>query len=320
MIIFEHLLEDHLFSLHKSLEDKIYRHDNYEAFYVHDPKMRHIHKACVKDRVIHHLVSKKLEEIFDPTFYAHSYSCRKDKGTHKAVRAFIAFARKASKNNVSKLFVLKCDIRKFFASVDHNVLFRILSQKIHDADFLWLLNEIIESFQSNSSICKGMPIGNLTSQVFANIYMNPLDQYIKHQLKEKYYIRYADDFVIFSGNKKHLKEILFKIDFFLLDELKLFLHPNKINIRDYYQGIDFLGYIIFPHFVIPRTKTKQRMLRKLSERSKFVDEGKISLDILRQTLQSYLGYLSHCNSFKLSQEVKKQLKKYFLFDRFCLFH
>jgi RNA-directed DNA polymerase len=305
--LFERSLEDNLFSLYKSLRNKTYKHGRYEAFYVRDPKVRHIHKAAVKDRVVHHLLSKVLEQIFEPTFYAHSYSCRRNKGTHKALRTFVSLARKASKNNTSKLFVLKCDIKKFFASVDHEVLMQTLACKIQDNDFLWLLGEIIASFQIENGIQKGMPIGNLTSQLFANIYMNPLDQYVKHELKVDYYIRYADDFVILSDDKSYLRNLITKIEKFLKEEIKLSLHPNKVSMRDYYLGVDFLGYVIFPNFILPRTKTKRRMIRKISKRIQLYRQQKISGELLNQTIQSYLGYLSHANSYKLSQEIKNNL-------------
>lgn len=302
--LFERSLEDNLFTLYKSLKNKTYKHGGYEEFYVHDPKIRHIHKATVKDRVVHHLVSKMLEQIFEPTFYAHSYSCRKDKGTHRAIKAFALFTRRASKNNTSRLFVLKCDIKKFFASVDHEVLMQILALKIQDKDFLWLLDEIITSFQAENGVYKGMPIGNLTSQLFANIYMNPLDQFIKHELKVSYYIRYADDFAILSNDKLYLEDLIVKIEKFLKSNLKLFLHPNKVTIRDYYLGVDFLGYVVFPNFILPRTKTKRRMIRKISERIQLYRQQKLTSKLLSQTIQSYLGYLSHADSYKLSQEIK----------------
>jgi len=303
--VFERRLEDNIFSLHQSLSDKAYKHGSYEEFYVRDPKIRHIHKACVNDRVVHHLVSQALEEIFDPTFYAHSYSCRKGKGTHKAVIAFTKLARKASKNNSSHLFVLKCDVKKFFANVDHYVLLELLKRRIPDEDFLWLLQQVISSFKTENDP-KGMPIGNLTSQLFANIYLDPLDQYIKHELKVKYYVRYADDFVIMADNQTYLEETLSKIKIFLTEQLKLTLHPNKISIRDYYLGTDFLGYVIFPKFILPRTKTKRRLLRKLRERAKLIKDGAVPLETFDQAMNSYLGYLSHCNSYRLAQEVKNQ--------------
>lgn len=305
--LFERDLEDNLFALHKSLEDRTYKHGDYKSFYVRDPKVRHIHKACVKDRVVHHLVSKVLEEIFEPTFYAHSYSCRKEKGTHKAVNAFVKLSRKASKNNTSRLFVLKCDVKKFFASIDHQVLLKILNSTIQDDEFLWLLQEIVYSFKTETGNNHGMPIGNLTSQLFANIYMNPLDQYMKHELKVQYYIRYADDFVILSSDKEYLHDLLPKIEKFLQNNLRLSLHPNKVSINNYYLGVDFLGYVIFPNFILPRTKTKRRLLKKVYKRVQLVKQGKISVEKLDETVQSYLGYLSHANSFSFAQKLKNQI-------------
>lgn len=306
VVTFGRFLEDNLFDLQRDLKNKTYKHGSYKSFYIRDPKVRHISKASVKDRVVHHLVSNILEDIFDRTFYAHSYSCRKNKGTHKAVEAFIKMSRAASKNNTSPLYALKCDIKKFFASVDHQILYRQLDRKIMDDDFLWLLKGIIESFDTDS-MPKGMPIGNLTSQHFANIYMNDFDQYMKHTLKVKNYIRYADDFIILANNKKYLEEILVKITEFLEISLKLTLHPDKVIVRDYYLGVDFLGYVIFPNFVVPRTKTKKRLFKKIYKKVQLYKANKISEETLNQSVQSYMGYLSHANTYKLTQQLKNQI-------------
>lgn len=309
--LFERHLEDNLFMLHQDLKEKTYKSGAYQSFYVRDPKIRHIHKAVVRDRVVHHLVSKLLEKVFEPTFYTHSYSCRKEKGTHKAIQTLIKMARKASKNNTSSLFALKCDVKKFFASVDHEILLELVCKKVKDPNLCWLLGGIIASFQSEFTINplspKGMPIGNLTSQLFANIYMDPLDQFIKHELKVKYYLRYADDFVILSDSKDQLEKLRPLIEEFLRSNLKFSLHPDKVIIRDYYLGIDFLGYIVFPHFVLPRTKTKRRIFKKVHQKVQLVKSQKLTPEQLNQTIQSYLGYLSHCNAFKLSQDLKNKV-------------
>lgn len=306
--LFERYLENNLFKLYGELKNKTYRHGGYKSFYVRDPKLRHIHKALVRDRIVHHLVSKILEDIFDPTFYIHSYSCRKNMGTHKGVTTLVRLTRKVSKNNTSPLFILKCDVKKFFANVDHNVLLNILKTKIKDPDFMWLLTEIIVSFSTTEGplFPFGMPIGNLTSQLFANIYLDPLDQFMKQDLKVQNYIRYADDFVVLSSDRNYLEKLVAKIISFLEKELRLSLHPNKISIRDYYLGIDFLGYIVFPHYLLPRTKTKRRLLRRIYQTIKKVKKNKLEDEIINQTLNSYLGYLSHANSFKFSQELKNK--------------
>ena len=293
--LFERNLEDNLFGLYKSLKDKTYKHGTYQSFYVNDPKQRHIHKANVSDRVVHHLLYTFLYKLFDKTFIYDSYSCRLNKGTHKGVKRLEEFTRQVSKNYTRPCFALKCDIKKFFASVDHIILLSLLKKKIYDEDIVWLLEQIISSFHSEQGLSKGMPLGNLTSQVFANIYLNELDQFVKHNLKVKHYIRYADDFLILSSYKGALQRSLVTIREFVKNNLILELHPNKIIFRKLEWGIDFLGYVVLPYYIVPRTKTKRRIFKKLKE--------KIGSEKFNQSLQSYLGYLGHAKSFRITQEL-----------------
>lgn len=314
--VFERNLEDNLFLLHKSLKNKTYKHGNYEAFYVNDPKRRHIHKASVSDRVLHHLLYKYLYLLFDSSFIYDSYSCRLNKGTHKGVKRLYKFARKVSKNYTEDCFALKCDIKKFFASVDHDILFKLLKKKIKDENILDLLKNVIESFHSEEEVlasqgvalrsCRGIPLGNLTSQIFANIYLNELDQFVKHKLRIKYYARYADDFVILSKDKNFLYQCIDTLQHFLENKLELKFHPDKIIIRKLSWGIDFLGYIILPHYILPKTKTKRRIFRKIIIKISEYRSGKISDFSLNQTTQSYLGYFSHANSYKLAKKLKTE--------------
>lgn len=297
--VFERNLEDNLFLLQEALQKRTYKHGSYQAFFVQDPKKRHIHKAKVADRVVHHLLYQYLYEVFDKTFIYDSYSCRLEKGTHKAVKRLEKFTRQVSKNYTRSCWALHCDIKKFFASVDHEILLKLLKNRIKDKGIIWLLPEVINSFHSQDKNGKGIPLGNLTSQIFANIYLNELDQFIKHKLKVKYYLRYADDFLILSDSKNYLNHLIKPIEFYLQDKLKLELHPQKIIFRKLEWGIDFLGYIVLPHHILPRTKTKKRILEKLKE--------KIGSENFNQSLQSYLGYLSHANSYKLTQELKNQV-------------
>lgn len=287
---FERNLEDNLFKLYDELKTKSYRHGSYQSFYVHDPKQRHIHKAEVKDRIVHHLLYTYLYKLFDKSFIFYSYSCRLNKGTHKAVDGLEKFIRIVSKNYTKPCWVLKLDIKKFFASVDHQILKELLREKIYDKDILCLLEEVIDSFPS------GIPLGNLTSQIFANIYIDKLDQFIKHTLKTKYYIRYADDFVFLSNCFNDLNQYIKQVEQFLQEKLKLHLHPKKIILRRLDWGIDFLGYTVLPHFTLPRTKTKKRIFNKLKER--------YGSENFNQSLASYLGYLSHAQSFKITQQIK----------------
>ncbi len=182
---FELRLEEHIFALHRDLLSGTYRHGPYHAFRICDPKQRQIHKATVRDRVVHHAVSAALNPIFEPTFIAHSFSCRKGKGTHKGVDALWKMLRAASKNHTQACFALKCDIRRFFASVDHDMLLGILAKRIKDERMMHLLREIIGSFASADPTLfesKGIPIGNLTSQLFANVYLHEFDRFMKHDL------------------------------------------------------------------------------------------------------------------------------------------
>jgi len=296
---FERYLEDNVFKLHNSLKDKTYRHGSYQSFYVQDPKQRHIHKASVMDRIVHHLLYTFLYKLFDSSFIYDSYSCRLDKGTHRGVKRLEVFARKVSKNYTRPCWALKCDIKKFFSSVDHKVLLNLLKEKIKDENIIWLLEQIIDGFHSDKGEGKGMPLGNLTSQIFANIYMNELDQFLKHKLRERYYIRYADDFLILSGYKDTIQRSLVPMAEFLENNLKLELHPNKIIIRCLDNGIDFLGYIVLPHYILPRTKTRKRIFKKLKE--------KIGSANFEQSLQSYLGYLKHANAYKLINKLKNEV-------------
>jgi len=306
---FEWKLEQNIFSLYRDLQSHQYKHGEYTAFSICDPKQRKIHKASVRDRVLHHAVFKILNPIFEPTFIAHSFSCREGKGTHKAVDALEGWLRKTSRNYTMQCFALKCDIQQFFASVDHAVLLSILAKVIKDDDTLWLLKEIIGSFHTPGypeNELKGIPIGNLTSQLFANIYMNELDQFMKQQLRVKQYIRYTDDFVIVDSDKSKLENLLPPVNKFLKEQLHLSLHPRKIILRKFGQGIDFLGYVILPHHRTLRTRTKRRMFRKLQNRVRSYKTNVGSESSVESSLQSYLGVLSHANTHRIRERLQNQ--------------
>ncbi len=281
-------LMESIITLHSDLRNKDYQHDHYRYFKIYEPKERDIHKATVRDRLLHHALHQKLYQFFSRTFIADSFSCQLRKGTHRAVNRFRDFAKRASFSHTKTCFVLKCDIRKFFANIDHVVLLDILIRSISDPNILWLLKEIIGSFNSGTT-GKGLPLGNLTSQLFVNIYMNEFDQFVKHQLKERYYIRYADDFVIFSQNKDHLVSLILHISSFLSEKLHLTLHPNKVFIKTIASGIDFLGWVHFPDHRVLRTATRRRMLARVNETN----------------LSSYFGLLRHGNARKLCKEILK---------------
>lgn len=300
--LFQLRLMEHILALHADLRNRMYRHGPYKHFRIADPKPRDIHKASVRDRLLHHTIYRKLCPFFDRTFIADSFSCRFGKGTHKAMNRFRTLAYKVSKNHAKTVFVLKCDIRKFFANIDHEVLFSILSDYIPDKDILGLLKNIVGSFNTpplsfplskEGEGKKGLPLGNLTSQLLVNVYMNEFDQFVKHKLKVKYYIRYADDFVIFSDDKSKLEKIVRYIVLFLRQKLKLELHPDKVFIQTSASGVDFLGRVHFTDHRVLRTSTKRRMFRRLAENPK------------EETVAAYRGLLSHGNARKLQSALNK---------------
>src|SRR3989344_4040976 len=292
---FQYRLMDNILALHRDLAAGAYRHGGYEAFKISDPKPRDIHKASVQDRLLHHALYRKLYPFFDRTFIADSYSCRKAKGTHRAINRFRSFAYKASKNHTCTCWVLKCDVRKFFASIDQRILMSIVHWYIEDADVVRLVEQVVRSFNSGRD-GKGLPLGNLTSQLFVNIYMNEFDQFVKHKLKAKHYVRYADDFVVLSQKKEWLVHICRHIDIFLRELLKLDLHPGKTSIKTFSSGIDFLGWVHFSDHRVLRTSTKRRMSVRMRDCNN------------ENVIASYLGLLKHGNTNTLTQPLRAKLK------------
>ena len=289
--VFERNLMTNIISLHRDLAEKTYRHSAYQAFKISDPKPRDIHKACVRDRLLHHALHRKLSPFFIKTFIADSYSCQIGKGVHRALRRFGKFNDIVSENDTQTVWVLKCDIKKFFANINQTILLGIVEKYIPDRDIVRLISTIVQSFNSGNAAV-GLPLGNLTSQLLVNIYMNEFDQFVKHRFKAEYYLRYADDFAVLSQDKPYLENILPAMREFLGKVLKLTMHPNKISIETVASGVDFLGWVHFPNHRVLRTATKKRMfsrLRAVSNRD--------------ATLSSYVGMLSHGNAKKLTNEI-----------------
>jgi retron-type reverse transcriptase len=277
---------DNIVRLHEDLTTRTYRHGGYRAFCIADPKPRQIHKASVRDRLVHHAVHRLLYPFLDKIFVVDSFSCRLDKGTHAALNRFRDFARKASRNHTRTVWVLKCDVRKFFASVDQTILLDLLFSRIYDDDIRRLLTEVIGSFHSGRPGV-GIPLGNLTSQLFANVYLNELDQFAKRYLKSGHYIRYADDFVFLSPYKNEMLAILPIVSDFLRDDLRLIMHPDKIVLKTFASGVDFLGWVHFPDQRVLRNATARRMMRRVVEHPS------------KATIASYVGLLGHGDTHDL---------------------
>jgi RNA-directed DNA polymerase len=270
-----------IYKLNQELMTGKYKHDTYEAFTVYDPKKREIHKAKVKDRIIHQLIYDKMYSYFANIFIKDSYSSQVGKGTHLALKQYKNFLNKCSKNKTKTTWVLKCDIKKCFHSIDQDTLICILKKYIVCPRILNILKIIIKSRP------QGIPLGNLTSQLFINIYLHEFDVYIKYTLNQKFYIRYADDFIVINNSKEVLVELLQKIRYFLDHELSLQMPQNKVSIRTASSGLDFLGWINFFDYKILRRKTEKRMLKRVN----------------KHNLPSYLGHIQHGNTHKLKQKT-----------------
>lgn len=288
--IFAANLADNIFALHNDLQNQTYIHGAYQRFTIADPKPRIIHKASVRDRLVHHAIHRVFYPFFNRTFISDSFSCRVNKGPYAAITRLKNRAYKVSKNNTVTCWVLKCDIKKFFNNIHHETLLIILADYMPERKTLELIEKVVYSFSSYEHDI-GLPLGNLTSQLFSNIYMNVFDQFVKHKLKARQYIRYADDFVILSHDRSWLKAIIPLIQEFLKNRLKLTMHPDKIYLQTLAQGIDFLGWVHFPDHRVLRSATKRKMFCRMQENPK------------EEVLQSYLGLVGHGNTFRIQEEL-----------------
>ena len=316
VIDFEAHLEGNLIRLQKKLQTFYYKPNKLKKFIVRDPKTRTIHASAFRDRVVHHALVNILEPIFERIFIQDSYASRKDKGTHPAVNRFILFMRKVSRNgkcvknswNRNSIcgYVFKADIKKYFDNVDHEVLLGIIGRKVRDSGVLWLVKVILDNFDSPLK-GKSMPLGNYTSQFFANVYLNELDYFVKHVLKAKYYIRYVDDFVILHRRKKMLEHYKDGITRYLTG-LELTLHPDKSHIVPLRNGITFLGYRIFYHYRLLRKRNIRHFKKKFEGYLELYREGFMTKKMLSEQLQGWFGYAQWANTYNLRQQVLKDLE------------
>jgi retron-type reverse transcriptase len=302
-------LEKELVSLQDDLKAGAYRHGSYHDFFVFDPKMRLISAAPYRDRVVHHALCNIIEPIFDKSFIDDSYACRRGRGTHKAVDRYTAFARR-------NRFVLKCDIRKYFQSIDHQILLSFIARKIKCPDTLRLIETIVGTRADKTHITyfsgddiftpynreKGIPIGNLTSQFFANIYLDGFDHAVKERLKCRHYIRYVDDFVAFHNDKTFLHDLKSAMERHL-ENLRLRLHPKKSRIYRVTEGVRFLGYRVFPDHRLLDKANVLRMRRKLKQMAQQYADGEISLEKMNGSIQSWIGHAGHADTWMLRKRL-----------------
>jgi len=313
--------ESNLTTLQNALETKTYQIDRSVCFVVKRPKIREIFAASFGDRIVHHLLVAQIEKHFEKRFIYDSCACRKNKGSHFAVERLKKHIRQSTKNGTLNCYYLQLDIKSFFPTIDKEILFDTIKRNIKQPNILWLAHLIIyndptQNYQMkgdkklfdmvppNKTLfkapkSKGLPIGNLTSQFFANIYLNELDQFVKRQLKVKYYLRYVDDFVLLSRNKNELLKWREQIQDFLHQKLKLDLHLNKDRLGSVYQGVDFVGYVVKPGCVLSR----KRVVNSLKTKLFYYNQGKIPLHKMQATVNSYYGHFKHANSYRLRKNI-----------------
>ena len=286
-------LEPEIIKIRQELRRKTYSPGAYRYFTISEPKKRTISVAPFRDKVVHHALVAALEPIYERQFIYDSYATRKGKGTHRA----IARAQRFLKSNP---FYLKADIAKYFPSMDHAVLLEILGRKIKDRDVLWLAERIIRNSGEG-----GLPIGNLTSQFFANVYLDAFDHYIKDRLGRRCYLRYMDDFVVFSNDKSELKRVLAEARRFLKERLALDLKEGQCYINTRMNGLSFLGVRIFPALVRVKSENLRRTMAKLKRSEWQFSKGAISERAYLQSMMSLTGHLASFDTRNLMKNVTK---------------
>ena len=310
VIKFEENLNENLNQLRFELLTQAYKPKPLETFILRDPKTRKISKSDFRDRVIHHAICNIIEPIFEKTFISDSYANRMGKGGLNAIKKFDAFKRKVSKNNTIKCYVLKADIKHYFENVNHKILLSLLKKKIKDKQIINLIKIILENHNSKKE-GQGMPLGNLTSQFFANIYLNELDQFIKHVLRVKYYVRYVDDFVILNNSKPTLEKQRKEINSFLKQNLELELHPEKTKIITLKQGVKFLGFRIFFYHKLLHQRNTRKFRNKLQQLRRDYEKGIIDREKIIESFEGHLAYATNANTYKYRKNLTREFNKKF---------
>jgi retron-type reverse transcriptase len=310
VLTFNAKLGDNIVKIRRELESQTYKPGRYRTFEIFEPKQRMISAAPFRDRVVHHALCNVIQPIFEKTFIFDSYANRTGFGTHRALRRFTGFAR-------SSQYVLQCDIEKYFPSIDHDILKDLLRRKIKCPKTLWLIDTIID--HSNRQLerniyfsgddlftpferKRGLPIGNLTSQFFANVYLNGLDHFVKEKLKGKKYVRYVDDFALFSDDKDYLKNARLEIESFL-ETLRLKIHRIKSQLFETKIGASFVGFRVLPDLIRVRSDNLRRARWRLSKMAAEYREGKTDGAKIKPRLQSWIAHLEHGDTFRLRDKI-----------------
>ena len=297
-------IEEMIEKLHADLSDMTWEPDKYSEFITKkEVKRRVINAPSFRDRILHHAIIREVLELFVPKFIYHSYAVTPGKGQHKAVFAAQRFMRAASMKG--QTYVLQCDIRHYYESIRHDVLLTQISRTIRDKRLLGIWCRIIEGFHGGTGV--GLPIGAYTSQLSANIYLNVLDHFVKDCMGWRYYLRYMDDFLLIGNDKHELRHALADIKWLLDTELRLQLN-DKTKIFSSKQGVDFAGYRIFNDYLLPRKRNVKAARIRFRTLSKDFQDGKISMRDASSRVQSFLGYMKHCNGTRTTTSTLEYLK------------
>jgi len=310
---FEFDREPELLRIQRELREQTYVPAGYRQFWVQDTKRRLISAAPYRDRVVHHALCNVIEPIFDRSFIFDSYANRQGKGSHQAVDRYQQFCRKNH-------YVLKCDVTQYFASMDHEILMQQIERKIKCPRTQWLLRRIIENSGRQEEVMhyfpgdglftplerlRGIPVGNLTSQLCANIYLDSFDHWIKEEMNCSYYVRYVDDFLILSDDKSWLREIRAAV-IERLAMLRLKLHENKCQVRRVKDGTEFLGFRVFPGHRRLRRSNVVHCRRRLRRLQREYAAGHADVANLTQSVRSWIAHAQHGNTYRLREQLFAQ--------------
>lgn len=314
---FNYNLESQLLSLQRELASQTYQPGNYRTFEIFEPKRRLISAAPYRDRVVHHALCNIIVPIFERAFIHTSYANRIGFGSHRALQQFIRYDR-------SSRYILQCDIRKYFPSIDRQILKAQIRRKIKCPKTLWLVDTIIDNGNLQEPIIeyfpgdtlltpierpKGLPIGNLTSQFFANVYLNEFDHFVKEELQVKKYLRYVDDFALFGDDRSFLADCRRAIEDYLAT-LRLKIHPIKSQLFQTRYGASFVGFRVLGDRIRVRNHNLQQGRKRLHQLKTRYEMGQISPEQVRQSIQSWIAHLQHGNTWRLRQQIFRHWKKF----------
>lgn len=303
-------LEEELVALREELREGTYRHGGYHYFRIYEPKERRVAVADFRDRVVHHAVARVVEPLFESRFIEDSFACRPGKGTHAGMRRAARFAR-------GYPYALKCDIRKYFAHIDHGILSELLARVVGDERLLAFMAGILashadgyrmiwegEDLFSARRIGRGLPLGNLTSQLWANVYLNALDHFVKHALRCKGYVRYMDDFLLFGHDRRELKEQGRLLKQWVGEHLRLEVHPDKYRLVSTGAGVDFCGFVVYADGRIRvRGRTARRFQKRYRHQLRLAHAKQIGFSEVRASVIAWTGHVKHAQSYGLRRAV-----------------